>query len=506
MNRARLFCVGCFFFLASCSGDEALEQEARYYGRTPSEWSYVLWVDENEGARTALDDLLSHGPEAAHAIVEIDAHRARFGRQPMGAEAFRLGSKAIPVFEEALRSNDRAHMIAGAVALSWYGADAIEAAEELASAVAVGVAESEDELILFATQALASMGPEAGDTVRGLASDNATRKRGLEIYRGWDILTWAYLDDLMTSDNEELAADAANLLADLKAARFERERVDTEVRAHTQPVLLDLPVREAIRISDENLRDLGLAGLSARQTLEKLLRLLHTSRDPRIRRLSAGILSNYERLAEPALPDLIKMLRAEDRHTRRVAMGTISAIGPVAAPAVPELLSILERDEQVERLSAAWALGQIGSASEPAWPFLLRLWEQRDPDSQLPLESGVDRMWAASTAMANIDSKRAIEDLSRDLDDPRWIVRRAIVEVFLIAGPQGYVALAEALEDTRPRVRRSAGLALMRLAGEDLDALEILARSSNDDPLLRPLVREARERTGIVAGSLVTTF
>ncbi len=503
MTRLRALLIVAACGLAVACGDESPpdaglppEAEEMFFGRTGRQWGYDIWQESVQGERAILDELLSHGPEAAPLILGIDSHRARqTGVELIAPEAYKLGPDAVPVFAEGLSSDDAARRVAAAAAFVWFGDDALAAKEDLARAIETGVREEDHNLVAFSRVSLVCMGADAGDAVLPLARKRETRAVALDILAGWDLLGWRWLEELADGEDTKLAAAAADRLAELRSAGIRRDRLDTAARLRAPAVILELPLREAIFLDEEEARDLRLESLDAGAALERLIRIVEFEKRGREKRLAANVLARYERLAAPALPGLIEMLSDRDFQTRRAAIGAIGMIGPPAGDAVPELMRVLENDIPNERLDAAWALGQIGPEAQDAWPLLMRLWELRGPDPQLKHESG-NRMHTAVVALGNIDPERAMTELGGSLDDPQWPVRRSVLEAYLIAGPRSYLRLAEALHGDSLRARRAAGLALAWLAEDDFDAWDILATAPGDDPILAPLVREARSKTG----------
>jgi HEAT repeat protein/lysophospholipase L1-like esterase len=79
---------------------------------------------------------------------------------------------------------------------------------------------------------------------------------------------------------------------------------------------------------------------------------------------AAWSLGNLGAAAEPAVPDLVRLLARDD--TNAVVAGALARVGPAAKAAVPELVKALASDDDGRRWRAARTLGRIGPAAEPA--------------------------------------------------------------------------------------------------------------------------------------------
>jgi HEAT repeat protein len=93
--------------------------------------------------------------------------------------------------------------------------------------------------------------------------------------------------------------------------------------------------------------------------------------EPRVRQLSAAVLSTHE--GDAALPVLISALDHRDPAVRLTAIGGLSRFGSRAKCAVPRLIEMLMDPESKDRPFAAIALGWIGdiAAEDPLRAILL---------------------------------------------------------------------------------------------------------------------------------------
>jgi HEAT repeat protein len=107
--------------------------------------------------------------------------------------------------------------------------------------------------------------------------------------------------------------------------------------------------------------------------------------DARVRAGAAEALAETGPLAEPAVPDLVKLLQNdEDRDVRLQATLALHNIGPGAKAAVPVLVGKLrtEKDDGV-RVNTAAALGMIHSNPEAAVPALVETFlTDKHPDAR----------------------------------------------------------------------------------------------------------------------------
>jgi HEAT repeat protein/lysophospholipase L1-like esterase len=92
------------------------------------------------------------------------------------------------------------------------------------------------------------------------------------------------------------------------------------------------------------------------------------SPDRYVAAFAAWSLGNLGAAAEPAVPDLVRVLAIDE--TNAVVAAALARVGPAAKAAVPELVKALASDDDGRRWRAARTLGRIGPAAEPAVPAL----------------------------------------------------------------------------------------------------------------------------------------
>ena len=200
---------------------------------------------------------------------------------------------------------------------------------------------------------------------------------------------------------------------------------------------------------------------------------------------AAWSLGNLGAAAEPAVPDLVRLLARDD--TNAVVAAALARVGPAAKAAVPELVKALASDDDGRRWRAARTLGRIGPAAEPA-----------------------------------------VAALTGALSDPNSVVRAHAARALGRIGPGAMpaaAALQRATGDRESGVRDEARLALARLRGRRTrigeqarmsEARSVQERYAPQKPLLRlrPGQREGpahpqlrgrrRARGGVDAASRTT--
>jgi HEAT repeat protein len=107
-----------------------------------------------------------------------------------------------------------------------------------------------------------------------------------------------------------------------------------------------------------------------------------------------NILGRMGPAAQPAVPELAKLLGDPNHRTHDEVLFTLASIGPAAKDAVPAILKAMANEKDPPtRYGAAYALGRIGPAAAEAKPALANL--RRNPDETLSL--------VAFWALAKID-------------------------------------------------------------------------------------------------------
>ncbi|HXB57424.1 MAG TPA: HEAT repeat domain-containing protein [Vicinamibacteria bacterium] len=84
------------------------------------------------------------------------------------------------------------------------------------------------------------------------------------------------------------------------------------------------------------------------------------------------------RIGEPAVPELIEMLKGEDPRLRGLAASTLWGMGPKGKAAVPALAETLSDKDPELRTAAAMALESMGGEARDAVPALARVLGDHD--------------------------------------------------------------------------------------------------------------------------------
>jgi HEAT repeat protein len=84
------------------------------------------------------------------------------------------------------------------------------------------------------------------------------------------------------------------------------------------------------------------------------------------------------RMGEPAVPELVEMLKGEDPRQRNLAAATLWGMGPRGKAAVPALADTLSDRDPALRTSVAMALESMGPEAREAVPALVKVLGDRD--------------------------------------------------------------------------------------------------------------------------------
>jgi HEAT repeat protein len=233
-------------------------------------------------------------------------------------------------------------------------------------------------------------------------------------------------------------------------------------------VLLDLPgddervyrlLRSAIRYSDELPNGVPPLG--------------QMSGRPHMKDVVLAVLEELDSNAADTVPELRKLLRAEDWKVRREAIKTLGRIGPAAADAVPDLRAVLR--EQVAHTptwdlgciaEAAHALGSIGPDAESALPELQELLTDLNPQTCSRAAEALGRIGPAAG--------QAIPDISDLLwDSSRSEAARALGRI----GPDALgtaPALRRLLQVNDAQTQAAAAFSLGRIDPESDETVRLL--------------------------------
>ena len=185
-------------------------------------------------------------------------------------------------------------------------------------------------------------------------------------------------------------------------------------------------------------------------------------RDPKVRSRAAGAL-HWSGRAKAAAPALMTALKDPDPTVRNAAAWALGTVGPEAQPAIPDLVAMLRGDKGEPGLAAFAALQGIGG---PTVPVVLEFIDDPDP----ALRKG------AAEAIGHIGppARAALPALLARLDDPAREVRRAVAGGLAGIGPEAIDPLIRALRNPNPRIRGTAARALVGMRDKAAPAIPAL--------------------------------
>ncbi|HZT79995.1 MAG TPA: HEAT repeat domain-containing protein [Gemmataceae bacterium] len=238
-------------------------------------------------------------------------------------------------------------------------------------------------------------------------------------------------------------------------------------------------------------RDLGKRGAAARAAVPALGAVMRQDETPEVR-LAAGVA--LAQIGRPAVPELVKALRDEDRNTRLRAARQLAVVGPDAVDAVPALVAALRENDIGLRREVLAALGEIGPAAKDAAPALIALLAEKN--KELPRR--------AASALARIGPV-CLPVLRAALKDDREAVRYWSACALGLMGPDAEEAVPDLLvrlkEDRRASVRSMAASALAEVAAAGKarnDAAAALVAALKD-PAVRPTAAHSLPQLGQAA-------
>ncbi|MCX6093410.1 MAG: HEAT repeat domain-containing protein [Candidatus Bipolaricaulota bacterium] len=374
---------------------------------------------------------------------------AAWARGALGASARK---EAVPALVHALKDQDSSVRWSAARALWRIGTDAKEAAPALMLALrqesgAVG------EAAAIARVAARSLEDDAAEVIPVLARalrarDYWTRRGALEAIGETGSVPAEVVPPLIEALGRSLGEDAHLMKLGPLA----------QALAKTEPAAIPVVIRE-----------LGDGSSLARS-----------------RGAAAWVLGRTRPVSREVVAALVLALDAKDQHVCFSAANALGALGPAAEEAVGPLMRALGRVP-----GAADALVRIGSR---AVPHLLEALRNGTAVARREATNALGRIRPVSPeALAALVF--ALEDDDRDL-------RSSVVCALGAIGPEGrgtaVPALARALEDTDPSVRRWAVGALAEFRTEAREALPALARALAD-PELRSRAAEILGKMGCEA-------
>lgn len=218
---------------------------------------------------------------------------------------------------------------------------------------------------------------------------------------------------------------------------------------------------------------------------------------PRALISGASAASEKSPVAKTALAELRHALGASDLDGRIAAAGALGELGAEAAGAVPDLADVLSVDRNASmRVASASALSKIGPPARTASRALLR--------------ARADEDRAVSTAAKEALEKIGVSDaaLAAELEKSVWSggpkERADAADLLRLLGPAARPAapaLAAALKDPDPGIRRNAARALGALGSGKESAAALAEALTDRDPTVRAAVAAALADLGPEAKS-----
>lgn len=195
-------------------------------------------------------------------------------------------------------------------------------------------------------------------------------------------------------------------------------------------------------------RSLGQLGSLAQSAISDVLDLLaETASRPEA---AVALVNMDPKLADKAVPPLIRDLQADDEKQRQAAVMAVARLGPASQPAAAALITLL-RDRLLSKMEIE-ALGEIWTRAIPDLASLLK-------DSQVEIRQ------RAVLALGQIGpaAHAALQPLIAALSDRDDTVRVGAAQIMQTLGPQAreaIPALIANLQAQQPEVRATAAAAL----------------------------------------------
>ncbi len=246
-------------------------------------------------------------------------------------------------------------------------------------------------------------------------------------------------------------------------------------------------------------------------------------------------------IGEPAVPELIQVLKWENPGKRSAALSALSYIGIEAKDAVPILIEILDDDDYSLHSRAAIALGSIGLPAKPAIPPLIEMLDDedigfvmmaaralgdigpcaveavpsllriaREPDPPVPDEFK-DLPYGAYQPSPRWSAVRALGDIGRRQRDVIPLLTELMYSedemmlasaTFAISqfGKDAVPSLIDLLNDENPDVRSGALKSFVYMGSKAKDAVSnIIERLDDEDEDVRIMAVSALKRMGGVS-------
>ena len=201
---------------------------------------------------------------------------------------------------------------------------------------------------------------------------------------------------------------------------------------------------------------LGALGQHAKEHVPDLVKLLSAEEELRVRVAAAQALGALGQHAKEHVPDLVKLLKDPSSRARAAAARALGALGQHAKEHVLDLVKLLKDPSSSTRAAAARALGALGQHAKEHVPDLVKL--LKDPSSSTRA--------AAARALGALGqhAKEHVPDLVKLLKDPSSRARAAAARALGALGQHAkehvpdLVKLLSVEEELRVRVAAAQAL------------------------------------------------
>jgi len=228
-----------------------------------------------------------------------------------------------------------------------------------------------------------------------------------------------------------------------------------------------------------------------------LITALKQDKSERVREAAATSLGKLARDGAKAVPDVTEALKDKQPKVRAAAAEAIGQFcrvdAEIAKDSIPLLIVLLKDADVNVRVQAAFALGRMGPTAAPAVMALAAL-VAADKDANVRRES------AKTLAAIGSESRSAVKDLVKALDDPQTDVRQYAAVALAKIGPDAADALPQlqkALKDKDKEVRCQVVHAIGSLGKAALSVLPDLIRLLKDDDVAEVRLAVVQELGGL---------
>jgi HEAT repeat protein len=525
MPRTVLLVLPCFLALAApnCRGEDV---KPPLYGKPLRDWLAALH-SQNETTRFEASQVLGLvGADAVPGLVKAMEDASPAVREA-AAQGLRLAGPAakaaVSPLIHALEDKDDEVRLLAARALGGIGPAAAEAGKPLveflqaedwqrrpAAVEALALIRSKDSVAPLtsalkhqdqfvrtaAAEALAHLGPAAGDAVLSLREALQDPSDWVRIQAA---VALAYVEPKRAPDAVaalfSILRDAAT--RDRWDAHFLRDEVAEALEA-LGPLAVE-PLR--VNLHDKDVEVRRLAAWNFRWVSSDLSRAAVTDLaaalsdpDPHVQWCAARMLRVVRDESESvAVPALVKAVGSDNPAVREEALTALRWAGPkVNAQAKDAFRAALGVKDEKVRLAAAEALADIDPSVQEAEDVLVAALKDREPSVRCSVACSLGRF-----------GKKAVPLLVAALADEEAAVRSGAAGTLAGIGPDAAPArdaLVEGLIDSEEHVRAAAALALACICPDDRvgwDRISALLRDS--DLSARWHVIESLERLGPAA-------